>query len=106
MKKKPTFNDNRKQRKKVKDEINEIKKSIPGYLVGFAFFMVLIINALENKVYSYFGGSLNFFKISGLFTVCICIIYLYLIRKKIQKQEKKYKKLSLKLHVLMKLENE
>ena len=106
MKKKPTFNDNRKQRKKVKDEINKIKKSIPGYLVGFTFFMVLIVNALENKVYSYFGGSLNFFKISALFTVCIYLIYLYLIIKKIQKKYKKYKKLGLKLHVLMKLENE
>ena len=106
MKKNTQFFGIRKERKALKAAITKMKKAIPGYLVGFIFSMVLIVNALEDTLYTYFGGSIKLFKISALFTVFICIIYLCIMHKKITDKEKIYRETGAEMHEVMKLEKQ
>lgn len=90
----------------LKQEIKKINDSIPVYLTGFIFLMFVVVFLLESKVYSYFGGTLNFITTSSLFTLFICVTYFYLSQRKIKRKEKLSKTIGLKLYRLMKLENE
>jgi Ca2+/Na+ antiporter len=90
----------------LKKEIEKIKKTIPAYLIGIIFLMLLLFIAAESKVYTYFGSTLNFIKISMLTTLFFCFIYLYLSRKRIKEKEGLSKNIGLQLYHLMKLENE
>ncbi len=95
-----------KEQSELKKEIQKIKKSIPIYLTGIVFFMFLIVFVLDSKVYTYFGGSLNFFTFSSILTLVICFIYFYTSQFKIKEKEKSAKAIGSKLYNLMKLENE
>ena len=95
-----------REQKKLRREVKKIKKSIPINLIGIAFFSFLIIFGLESKVYHFFGGGVNFIKIGIIFTLFICILYVFFGFKKIKYKEKLLKSISTKLYRLMKLNNE
>ncbi|MDX6747698.1 hypothetical protein SHK09_12920 [Polaribacter sp. PL03] len=90
----------------LKKEVLHIKKTMPVYIIGTVFFMFLIVFAIEGKVYTYFGGTLNFMAFSTFFTLIICVLYFYNSQKKIKEKEKLSKAISSKLYNLMKLEDD
>jgi Ca2+/Na+ antiporter len=95
-----------KKQAALKKEVEKIKKTIPTYLVGIIFFMVIIFMITESNVYTYFGNTLNFIKISMLTTLLFCFIYLYQSKRRIREKKELSKNIGLQIYHLMKLENE
>ena len=95
-----------KEQSIVKQEILKIKKKRPFYLVVFLFSVIILIFTVENKVYTYFKGTLNFLILSFAVAILLCIVYLLSTQQKIKKRERLSKAIGLKLYQLMKLEHE
>ncbi|TXD48895.1 hypothetical protein [Polaribacter sp. IC073] len=95
-----------KKQEELKKETKKIKETTPSYIVGFVFIMFLTVFAIESKVYSYFGGTLNFISVSVLFTLFTGLLYFYVSQKRIKEKKKLSKDIQSKLYHLMKLENE
>ncbi|QTD38572.1 hypothetical protein JL193_04640 [Polaribacter batillariae] len=103
MKKKEILIQQKKQ-DQLKKEIEYIKKTIPICLAGFSFVMLLIIFFLEDKLYIYFKGAINFIIVGIAFTIIIGILFYSYCLRKIKAKEKQSKAISIKLYSLMKLE--
>ena len=68
--------------------------------------MFLIIFGIEEKVYPFFGGTINFIVFGSVITFIICFLYYYTSKKKIKQKNKLSKNIGIKIYSLMKLENE
>ena len=95
-----------KEQKLLKKEVEQIKKTVPFYLVSVIFVMFLMFFLLESKVYSFFGGIKNFIIFCIILTISICVSYVYLSIKKVKRKEKLSKNIGSKIYNLMKLEDE
>jgi hypothetical protein len=92
--------------KKVRDlraEVKKTKEKVPVYIIGFAVFMICTVYYLEDKVYTYFGGAINFIKCSILLFVIVVLFFLYKTHLSIQKKDNEIKRFKNELFKLMKL---
>jgi Ca2+/Na+ antiporter len=92
--------------KKVRDlraEVKKTKEKVPVYIIGFAVFMICTVYYLEDKVYTYFGGAINFIKCSILLFVIVVLFFLYKTYVSIQQKENEIKRFNNELFKLMKL---
>ncbi len=89
----------------LKKEIENLKIKIPQYSVGYVFLVALFIYFFDEKLYHYFGGSINFIKASIAFFLFIGVIILYKFHLKIKKKESEINRTQAKLYKYMRLEN-
>jgi hypothetical protein len=92
--------------KKVRDlraEVKKTKEKVPVYIIGFAVIMICTVYYLEDKVYTYFGGAINFIKCSILLFVIVVLFFLYKTYVSIQQKENEIKRFNNELFKLMKL---
>ncbi|ARV07858.1 hypothetical protein BTO04_14635 [Polaribacter sp. SA4-10] len=92
------------RKKFLKEEIINIKKRLPTFIIGFSFFTFVAIYFLEDKLYAFFGNGVNY-NITGVILIgFFCLIFVYKSLNSVSKKEKEIKALSSKLYDLMKLE--
>lgn len=93
-----------KRQSQLKKEVQDIKKKIPTYIIGFFFFVAVSLYFLEHKFYEFFGNSVNF--IIGI-VIFLCLFSLFFVFRSyhiIKKKELEAKILGSQLYHLMKLE--
>ena len=93
-----------KQQNELKAEVQEMKKKLPKYVLGFIFFVAVSLYFLEDKFFHFFGNSVNFV-ISAV--VLLCLFSLFFILRSyivIKKKQKESKAIGSQLYNLMKLE--
>jgi Ca2+/Na+ antiporter len=92
-----------KKVRNLRAEVKKTKEKVPVYIIGFAVFMICTVYYLEDKVYTYFGGAINFIKCSILLFVIVVLFFLYKTYLSIQKKENEIKRFNNELFKLMKL---
>ena len=93
-----------KRQSALKEEVQEIKRKTPSYIIGFILFVAVGLYFLEDKFYQFFGNSVNF--IIGI-VIFLCLFSLFLVyrsNKKIKKKELESQEIGVQLYQLMKLE--
>ena len=93
-----------KRQSQLKKEVQDIKKKLPSFIIGFIFFVAVSLYFLENKFYKFFGNSVNF--IIGI-VIFLCIFSLFFVLRSykiIKKKEQESKAIGAQLYHLMKLE--
>jgi Ca2+/Na+ antiporter len=92
-----------KKVRNLRAELKRTKEKVPVYIIGFAVFMICTVYYLEDKVYTYFGGAINFIKCSILLFVIVVLFFLYKTYVSIQQKENEIKRFNNELFKLMKL---
>lgn len=95
----------RKEQKIIKEKITSIKTKVPTNSVIYVLCIALFIYFFENKMYAYFGGSLNFMKTAIVFFGVIGIFFLYKSYLKIKKNEKLLDSIRGRMYKIMRLED-
>jgi hypothetical protein len=93
-----------KKQNELKAEVQEMKKKLPTYIIGFIFFVAVSLYFLEDKFYHFFGNSANFILIA---VIILCLFsFLFILRAYIviKKKQKESKAIGVQLYNLMKLE--
>jgi len=93
----------REKKTVLSQEIHKIKGRIPVVLVSFFFFTVCTIYVSINKMYLFFGNTVNFIQYGLLLFVLISLLYLYIVFSIMYNKKQELRNISATLYRLTKL---
>jgi predicted membrane channel-forming protein YqfA (hemolysin III family) len=93
-----------KRQSQLKKEVQDIKKKLPSFIIGFIFFVAVSLYFFEQKFYEFFGNSVNFIIAIVIFLCLFSLFFVFRSYRIIKKKEKEAKTLGSQLYHLMKLE--
>ncbi|KGL64328.1 hypothetical protein [Polaribacter sp. Hel1_85] len=95
-----------KRQTELKQEVKDIKKKLPTFIIGFIFFTIVSLYFLENKFYQFFGNSVNFVIGIVIFLCIFSFFFIFTSYLQIKKREKESRIIGSQLYQLQKLEVE
>jgi len=95
----------RKEQAIIKGKIATIKTNVQKNSVIYILGIALFIYFFEDKMYSYFDGSINFMKATIAFFGIIGLVFLFKSYQKINKLEKSIDSIRGKMYKIMRLED-
>ena len=93
-----------KRQSALKEELLEIKRKTPSYIIGFILFVAVGLYFLEDNFYQFFGNSVNFIIGIVIFLCLFSLFFIYRSYKIIKKKELESQEIGVQLYQLMKLD--